>query len=442
MADTVAEARTQMRRLAAATDPATVVEAIRELAAGFPDDVLLQRNALDFFTQNGNASDAANAAAAVLVHNTNPSDLALVGRCLHALRADGRVAMAEAEAARALGTVQAAALARPGIAKAVTLLPHLAAYYDGGTEQQWLPYVMAGGRACMAGAVLNTDARGFRYTVLPDGARLSLGDDAGALGNAVVVGGSTAFGVGASSDAYTLPSLLSNARWRYHNMGTRAYVLAQNTVSALMELSRLRSVRRIILLAGWNDIAVLARADVVPRGFGAFFSWNTLCRSFNKVVAHFPEEDWPESIRARYSTAADRDGDIAHAETMEVTDSMLAAWRMFADHLGAELHYVLQPARDWMDRSPPTAEEEICTLVGRRAVLEETARVAAWARPWYADALRAICASHGIPFLDANRLMECHPLRDDWLFVDAAHLTDLGHRVLADVLSKELDDDL
>jgi hypothetical protein len=428
-----------MRRLAVAADPAAGGAVARDLAARFADDAIVLRSALDFFDKAALTADAANAAAALLA--LAPSDPAVIGRCLHALRADGRAEQASTAATRALDAARKAALDRPGVAEAVGLLPELSAYYDGGEQQQWLPYIMVGGRACERGAVLNTDARGFRYTVLPDGARLSLGDDSGALGNAVVVGGSTVFGVGASSDAHTLPSLLSNARWRYHNMGARAYVLAQNTVSALLELSRLRSVRRIILLAGWNDIAVLARADVVPRGFGAFFSWNVFCRSFNKIVTHFPEEDWPEGVRARYSTAADRDGDIAHAEAMETTGSMLAAWRMFADHLGAELHYVLQPARDWMDRTPPAAEEEVCALVGGGAALEETARIAAWARPWYADALRDICASHGIPFLDANRLMERHPLRDEWLFVDAAHLTDLGHRVLAEVLTKELDDD-
>lgn len=437
MTTPIAEARIRIRRLAAAADPTAGIAEARTLLSEVTTDAVFLTSAMDYFTKAMCAEDAANAANALLA--LSPPTPAVVGRALHALRTAGRDADASAASRNFFETANQAALTRPGIATAIKRLPAIGTYYDGGAQQQWLPYVMLGGTPCMQGPVLNTDAKGYRHTVLKDGTRFSLGDDPQVLGNAVIVGGSTVYGVGASSDAWTLPSLLSDDQWRYHNMGTRAYVLAQNTVGALFELTRLSPVRRIVLLAGWNDIAVLPRASVVPRGYGPLFSWNILCRTFNHVATHFPEADWPEHLRARYSTESSRHGEPAHHEVMDVLNTMLAAWRMIADQLGAELHYVLQPARNWIDRVPPPEEDEVCELLSPTESIEETNRLADWARSWYPEALETLCAEHAIPFTDANRLLERHPLRDTWLFVDPAHLTDQGHRVLAEILKETLD---
>src|SRR5262245_19192868 len=72
----------------------------------------------------------------------------------------------------------------------------------------WVPYVMFYNLGGYRSSVLNTDKSGFRYSHSPRG-RHSLAEDRPEGPLSVVLGGSPAFGFGATTDAWTIPSRLA-----------------------------------------------------------------------------------------------------------------------------------------------------------------------------------------------------------------------------------------
>ena len=109
----------------------------------------------------------------------------------------------------------------------------------------------------------NTDAFGCRHTYrgeepLTFQAFTELPSPKG-----VVVGGSAAFGVGASHDRATIPSLLSReGGMRWWNAGGRAFNSTQEVLWSLLHLPR---VDEVILLTGVNNLlAHQCSANFIP----------------------------------------------------------------------------------------------------------------------------------------------------------------------------------
>lgn len=57
---------------------------------------------------------------------------------------------------------------------------------------------------------------------------------------------------------------------------------------------------------------------------------------------------------------------------------------------------------------------------------------------WYAKELRIICETLEVEFFDMNEILSRRKLDGRWLFVDRIHLTDEGHKVVADALTREV----
>lgn len=95
----------------------------------------------------------------------------------------------------------------PGMRRRYDLLPQML-HYDT-HSLNWMPYVMYTNNPRIRSAVCNTDERGFRFTWF-DGDWI----DYEAFQKidrrkALICGGSTVFGVGATNDGQTLSSLLN-----------------------------------------------------------------------------------------------------------------------------------------------------------------------------------------------------------------------------------------
>lgn len=365
----------------------------------------------------------------------HPSDYPLVGRCLSILRAAGMEDKA--------GNISACYLKTTGRRQILELwsdrLPYMIDYYDGGHLTTWMPYVMTAAPANFKTPAYSTDAKGYRYSQAADGTLFSPSDDTDQRGNMALVGGSTAFGVGSTSDATTTASLLSQGDRYCYNLGSRAAVIQQNTIQFLFDLKTFSNLKHIAILSGWNELAVVHRCKVFPKQYGPFFSWNAYTRHFNPTISNFPEEDWPAPIRDHMSTECDRKGSLPINEMLDVIEKMLLAWKVLSSHSGAELTYILQPNISWAKRQAPKEEVELLSDLADVSGTEarEILEFMADKHDWYTGKLKRLCEKHGIRFLDANVLIENHPDRDQWLFADPAHLTDSGARVLAEVLTQE-----
>lgn len=357
------------------------------------------------------------------------------------------------------------------------LTPQMAAYDDAG--QSWLPYLMFFQPPNLRSKILNTDQFGFRFTRNGGQALRDFEVDADQPVD-LLVGGSTVFGVGATGDQHTLPSILNetNNGGVWLNFGGRAFFSTQELLLFLSYHGRLAQIRRVVLFSGLNNLVIFHLASRYARDLGTIFSADAFHQAMDhhsvgttaeselsaarrvlKALLHpyFGDEvDYAAlSIRELAGLLLGAPGkttdatlpDPVSAAPRDLADLIftwerdLANWQLLCKALDIELCYVLQPFADWIDKPLARQEELLFAELDRRDPDWRRIREIDLGREQYvgyASALRAVCEKRGAAFHDMNDLLSQRRLGDRWIFVDRIHLNDEGHRLVAQVLRQDV----
>jgi hypothetical protein len=304
---------------------------------------------------------------------------------------------------------------------------------------RWLPFVMFFQPADFRSRTVNTDRLGFRHAV-HRGRPCSLG---GALPDGEVnllVGGSTAMGLGASSDAATIASRLSALDGRaWLDLGGRGYTSTQELMLYLLHGAALPRIGRIVLLSGLNNLVLTGMATgPQPEDYGLFF----FSDDFRACMA---ASNHPttllDRLRPRPQPAPEhpRSLDERIALAVGLVRRDLRVWATLARAAGARLTYCLQPLASWAkDRYAPEETALFAALDGHPANAGAVVRAieprTVGAR--YAAALRACADELGVPFHDVSALLREPGAEPTWTFVDRAHLTDAGYQRVAERIAR------
>lgn len=308
----------------------------------------------------------------------------------------------------------------------------------------WTPFVMFhAGFPNVASPTVNTDGLGVRFTVDANGNHVSpetlprLNLNGGGVN--VVVGGSTAFGVGATSDAVTVPSLIARATETcWLNLGMRSWILPQNLIQFLAIRQLFPRLDRIVLLAGLNELDIHMISKVATLPYGPFYGWREFFLRMNAEYRDATGEEYqfPSPLGNMAATMDSSEG--GRRIFLQLLDGWLANWSMVGREYRAKVVFCLQPVFAWLNRKSSPEEEEIMAerfekSPGDRELFE--AEHAAY-RSWYRDALEAACTRYAIKFIDANPLLEEPHLDGEFLFVDPWHLTDRGSSLVAGLIDE------
>ena len=320
----------------------------------------------------------------------------------------------------------------------------------------WHPYVMNFHRPGHDTPVLHTDERGFRVSV-KDGRTVSNFDGAGGP-RALLVGGSVAFGVGASSDAQTIQSILnetSDLTWL--NFAGLAISSTQELMLFLFHQRDLGDLKRVVFFSGLNELVMALLGLSAAEGYGPIFNLATYEKRMNgkrlspqrKLVKAVlepvkgPRTDWADAplrdLVFTAATTAEHDRrDVTGESALEHYRKNLSVWKRLCAPCGVELSFVLQPVATWIEKRWAAEEEELfAELDGRPSntwrILRE--RFTPEQQQWYAGELRRMCAEEGIAFHDSNEEYGRGRHDGEWLFVDRSHMTDRGNRVAAEYIT-------
>ncbi|GAA1397670.1 hypothetical protein GCM10009639_35340 [Kitasatospora putterlickiae] len=339
------------------------------------------------------------------------------------------------------------------------LTPQMKQYddFDNRGHTRYLPYLMYFNHADYRSDVLNTDRFGFRYTHSGDG-RVSPGDDLGPGPIRLFVGSSVALGIGATSDATTIPSYLSSryapaAPWL--NFSGRSYNSVQELMLMLLHRHLLPPVDEIVILSGVNNLLLSRLPDAHQGEHGAFFYCNEYFELMEQLRLRYRRPGrrlWNRGDRAQdhVPVTRPRSGqtyDLAHLidRATALTDRHLGSWRVLAEAAGARLSYVLTPLAPWV-RDRPSPEEallfkELDKLSDLGVPLDEMFGEISTldAGRQYGQALRAVCEKQDVRFLEIAPLIAAATTSEDWLFVDRGHFTDRGSDVFARILAEQFD---
>ncbi|MEV0177627.1 hypothetical protein AB0I00_41870 [Streptomyces sp. NPDC050803] len=297
------------------------------------------------------------------------------------------------------------------------------------------PYVVHTYRPGSSSRVYSIDQEGFRLSTSPQGPVDSTSWLAG--GGGLVVGASTAFGVGASSDAATLPSRLAEVTGVPQlNLGVPGGNSMQQ-LHALMPF--LHAASTVVVFSGWTSLLAQLRTKKPNGVFGA-----TFFERIFRVVETEPLFNIAELITGTRTAeqvappAPRTEGAPVEAESLagmeaalrhQLRDLALLA-RAVPD--SAQLVFCLQPLADPLTRDLVAEEQE--SFDYQLPVFGPFREFVAKHWESYSRQFAAGCAEIGVRFVDvsADRF-------EGWSFYDATHLTDHGYQQAAGFVTEALD---
>jgi hypothetical protein len=320
-------------------------------------------------------------------------------------------------------------------------------------QRRYLPYLMYFHRSDFDSPSVHTDRAGFRISTGPDGTRASAGGYVPPGPVRILAGGSTALGVGASSDSTTLASLLwsryaPGGPWL--NFGSYCFNPTQEALLFTLYRHLLGEVEEIVLVTGINSVILARLPDWQQGDHGAFF----FCGEYFEKMAELRERSrGGTSLFGRHgrkesptiATPDDLRWDTAEviSSAAELTARQLDIWRRMSGP-NTRISYVLQPMTAWMGRTPAAPERELFAENDRNSALGPWEKV-------YGDiatqqfgqdlaaALRAGCERQGVRFFDLNPVVVAATTKQDWMFVDRVHYNDTGHDIVARIIAEELE---
>ena len=319
-----------------------------------------------------------------------------------------------------------------GYEKRIAQIPHLRDY-EGAKPSLWLPFVMDCMEPNIATDAINSDPLGFRYSIGKDGQKYSPHSPVKEPVS-LFVGGSSAFGVGATSDRNTVPSILAARHGEpWYNLAVRGFNISQNLMQFMVFRSVLGDVRRIVIFAGWNEVHGFVMAPLFTRYYGSFHGFMQYFQTMNddKVLITRKKIEFPERWMSLVMASVNKEKTKPYF--IEQTRNMLSNWKFVSDALGADLIFLVQPI-SFCCPHVPTDEER--RLFDAKTNVKSIKRTLAPFRDWFVGVLEDECTRLGIRFQDCNATFGKDVNLP--LFIDPFHLTDHGNAAVADIIDTHL----
>ena len=323
----------------------------------------------------------------------------------------------------------------------------------------WQPYVMFSSTPHHQSDVVNTDRFGLRNTIF-NGKVLTIDCVKNYQSCSIVIGGSTVFGIGSTSDHFTIPSILSDyARTPCINLGGRAYNSTQELTIFTRYATQFPKIDNVLILSGLNNLYLSMFDESIHPSF--FFS-----KVFNesmkhgtltlqrKILKYILNPIYGSTLDYNKMTVSDlRDAlfkfgqkkisRTTFAKKIDIPRAIKAVredlyiWQRLSESMHFNVHYILQPVPSWAQKKLSTEEVQLFDFLDHQTNALGDQKILSSSETYteYRASLECVCKDLKINFSDANHWIG---QTNDWLFVDRAHLTDNGNLLTAKSLSNLL----
>ena len=297
---------------------------------------------------------------------------------------------------------------------------------------------------------VNTDAYGLRFSQCGT-QRVSVEARGHNTRVNVLVGGSTAFGIGASSDAQTVASCLASLT------GEVWLTLAGCGLNASQELAlflthqhRLGPLGHVVVFSGLNTLAyeglselLAAHQDQAPSApYAAFMDsvnqhvlrpapartglWHRLSQALAPRREPLPLPPLSAAER-RLAQAASAIGRSLHQ------------WQRLLGDDHTSLTFILQPLLPWCREQLPEGEQAMLGALPQQPAHFDALLEGVYPRALHECFFRRIKAlADPVPCYDMNCMLDSAPAFGQTLFCDRLHLNDLGYNAVAKVITAKL----
>ena len=330
-------------------------------------------------------------------------------------------------------------------------------YYDR-LGMVWNPFLMFFHTPNFVSKVVNTDEYGLRCNHFLGKTIYPLKGNSFKNETSVIIGGSTAFGVGASSDGMTISSKLSNLTKINHiNMGGRAYSSSQELILFSKLASKLKNIKHVIIFSGLNDLH-LSSFGSDDKDFGYFYYMRKFKNAmdlaalskkqllirfflypFYKDSITYNSIDMKEFLKLLFSIKSikqDNKPIVNINYAISQLEKNLFIWKQLSKAYPFKLTFILQPLSIWLEKE--LSQEENCLFKYLDSVSSSQNLISLFDKNIYKEytvSLDQLCKKLGISYFDSNKILKGKLTKNDWIFTDRAHLTDLGNEKVSDMIN-------
>jgi len=272
------------------------------------------------------------------------------------------------------------------------------------------------------------------------------------------VGSSVVFGVGATDDFNTMPSILnekSNCCWL--NFGGRAFSTTQEFILFMLYTPLLRNIEKVVVVSGVNNLVLYYLTNEYPVNVGSFFYSTQFRKSMKKTVSikRRLSQYLHRFINTTQSTRDQKQERLAEAtlykkildHDSEKNDLLYAIgrdlmnWKLLSIALKFDFYYFLQPIAHWVRKEPSQEEKSLFAELDQHqglhwSILKEKTDYNQYL--WFSNELRRVCQSYDIEFVDINEELLQYDLSREWIFVDRIHMTNKGYRLVSNIISEHI----
>ncbi|MBF0097953.1 MAG: hypothetical protein HQM04_17150 [Magnetococcales bacterium] len=308
----------------------------------------------------------------------------------------------------------------------------------------WVPYLMRFDRHDRTFPAVTTNEWGFRTTLSSNDTTISLESIKNretACYSGVVIGSSAVFGVGATHDRHTIPSVLNRITdgvWL--NYGGRAFNSTQELILFMLHFPE--QIDNIVLSTGVNNITLSYLSDRPSPIYNSFFyqtmfeqamtNWTSepigIRRATIRLFREIKKYIFPEMPSIQRNNI-----DGCYKEIIMCFRRDLKLLKVIADGIGSSIYFALQPMATWIDKELSHQEVALFKILDKMSIdYTVLAKYIAHVRDRYFDDVSRICHELNVPFVNTN--LDPSYKSKEWLFVDRVHLTDRGYEIAANIL--------
>tara|TARA_Y100000590_G_scaffold452189_1_gene594860 strand:+ start:8903 stop:9922 length:1020 start_codon:yes stop_codon:yes gene_type:complete len=320
---------------------------------------------------------------------------------------------------------------------------------------QWISNIMFRQTKNFRSKICNTDSYGLRFNSFD--LKETIFQQSTSKDKAILIGGSTAFGVGATLDKNTIPGLLSqNSKYFFYNLGGRAFNGFQEIILFESLLDKIENVKRIVLVSGFNDVYMSFNKNFSSNYPGPLFfnkkflnQMDSSDLSFNRKIIKnlirskeidFRNIKKKDLIKYIFDSKFRKNYKLKSIEPKtdikNIVKRNLKIWSLISKGLGIETFFFFSPFIDWC-KDYCGEEEQLMNYAKNKGSLKYFKK----AENNYED-IRAIfqkqCDEFGIKFYDCNQHIKSNSKKSDWLFVDSDHLNDNGYKIIGELIKDKI----
>lgn len=345
------------------------------------------------------------------------------------------------------------------------LIPQMSVYDSIGWK--FLPYLMFTQTPNFRSKVLNTDEMGFRYN--SNFTKKNIFLEAKKNETILILGGSTAFGVGSTKDENSISGYLEKEfDYNFINLAGRGFTGFQEIISLLANIDDIKklNIKKIFVMSGINDIYLNNFFDVKYPGI--FYFNNLFLNKMNKnysfkkklylkfldlFLAPF-DSDFDsynfDNLKGnnflkflfskKFRKAYKEIYDFKEMSLDDIIKRNFSIYKSLEKIFSCEVVFFFQPVLNWSKKL--NENEKALTDYSNLFFSKENKYLNDFLsekNKKFIDITKKISEMNKINFYDINEFFIKKNLNKEWLFVDSVHLNDDGYKLISKYLGNFLE---